>query len=1110
MPSSPLYLAAQGRTIIMSSKFFTNHGEQTLLAKFRGVFASNPDIEHFDALVGYLRASGYFAIRPFLEQVPHIRILVGINVDAIVADYQRRGLLYLADPTRALDDFQASLHKDIQSAPYSPEVESGVRQLVQDVATRKVEIRAHPDKKLHAKVYVFRPKGFNEHKPGAVITGSSNLTAAGLGAHDIQRNYEFNVLLHDYDDVVFSAAEFDRLWEESTSVLPKLVQGVLQRSYLGVDLVPRDLYYKLLLEYFGAAVDFDPNAIGDLPEGFLRLTYQTDAVSQGFRLLERHRGFFLADVVGLGKTVIATLIAKKFFFYNGFPEHRSHTLIVVPPALEDSWQSTLDLFRLDNVRIITNGSLHKLRKPERYDLVIVDEAHKFRNDTAEAFDELQRICKTPTQRVMPDGTRREKRVILVSATPLNNRPEDIRNQLALFQDLKDSTLSVSNLQHFFAQRERMYRQAKKEPTVERARQMVKAIYEDIRTKVISEVIVRRTRADLKEHEQYSKDLEEQGVVFPAVQQPRAVLFELPPALDALYDRTVTLLSRTDAEGLTYNRYRAIAYLKEDRKRQYQNADRIAQQLATIMRTLLIKRIDSSFHAFRLSLNRFRQATEIMLGMFNAGTIYIAPNLRVTEFLVEDREDELIAKIEERQPTDPTIAICQPSDFEEGFVDGLRRDAQKLKDLCDAWEAVTDDPKLETFRRVLSQELFSRDVNYGGKLVIFSEARDTTEYLRDQLADSGHRILTVDSGNRKDRMPLVRANFDANAKEKADDYDVLISTEVLAEGVNLHRSNVIVNYDTPWNSTRLMQRIGRVNRIGTTAPRLFIYNFHPTSQVDDDIELRKKAIMKLQAFHTALGEDSQIYSDTEEVDNFGLFERIPEDEDRDERLALLMELRRFRADRPEEFRRIAQLPLRCRIGRADTGRSGATVAFIRSQRRDAFFRLRADGERDELSIVEAAREFRVLDPREKPADLPDFHYAHVTGAVQAFREKAVAEALQDQTVTAAQGPNERRALAYLDGFTLLPFVSEQEKRLLAGAKRAIHKARFQQLQRQINQLQRSTKQVKVAPVALLEKLMEILREYPLLDDDKDAPPTAAVARQETALPDIIISESFTSA
>jgi superfamily II DNA/RNA helicase len=218
---------------------------------------------------------------------------------------------------------------------------------------------------------------------------------------------------------------------------------------------------------------------------------------------------------------------------------------------------------------------------------------------------------------------------------------------------------------------------------------------------------------------------------------------------------------------------------------------------------------------------------------------------------------------------------------------------------------------------LKDGLFDPKINRQHKLVVFSESKETTTYLLGKLTQAGYkRVLTVSSENRAERMPLVRANFDANFKEQANDFDILISTEVLAEGVNLHRANVIVNYDTPWNSTRLMQRVGRVNRIGSVAPNIYIYNFYPTAKVDDDIELKKKAIMKLQAFHTALGEDSQIYSETEEVDNFGLFERSPEEEERDQRLALLMELRHFRQQNPEEFRRIKGLPLRARVGRAD--------------------------------------------------------------------------------------------------------------------------------------------------------------------------------------------------
>ncbi len=1093
----------------MTSRFFTNQGDQTLLRKFKGVFEHNPDIEWFDALVGYLRASGYFAVRPHMEKVPHIRILVGINVDAIMADYHRRGLLFLADPTRALEEVKADLHKDIQSATYSPEVEKGILQFVEDVVSKKIELRAHPTKRLHAKLYIFRPQGFCEHRPGAVITGSSNLTDAGLGTHGDDSNYEFNVLLHDQRDVQFASDEFERLWKESFDILPKVLAEVRDRTYLAAPVTPQELYYKLLAEYFGPAIEYDPDAVADLPDGFKRLTYQIDAVAQGFRLMEKYGGFFLADVVGLGKTVIATLIAKKYFFCNGFPEHRSHTLVVVPPALRDGWESTLGSFRLDNYKIVNNGSLHKIANPEKYDVVIVDEAHKFRNDTAEGFNELQRICKTPTTRVLPDGSRRRKRVMLVTATPLNNRPDDIRNLIALFQDLKGSTLEISNLQHFFAQREKEYRKARLEPKIRDARRQVKQIYETIRTKVISEIIVRRTRTDLREHEEYKRDIEEQGVVFPDIAKPRHVLYPLSRALEDLYDRTMGLLSLTDGSGFTYNRYRAIGFLKPEKKQKYQQADRISLQLAVIMRLLLVKRLDSSFHAFRESLRRFRDATGVMRDMFRKGTIYIAPNLKVTEFLLEGREEELIALIAEQQATDPTIEVCAPDDFEPGFLPGLERDWKLLDGLWGEWEGFkAEDPKFDEFLIRLKGELLDRSINHEGrKLVVFSESRETTEYIARRLAEEGFdRILTVDSSTRASRMPIVRANFDANSSERKHDIDILVSTEVLAEGINLHRANVVVNYDTPWNSTRLMQRMGRVNRIGAVAPRIYIYNFYPTARVDDDIELRKTAVMKLQAFHTALGEDSQIYSVDEEVGTFGLFDRAPEEVERDERLALLMELRQFRRDRPEAFQRVQALPLRARTGRQDIQREAGTVAFIRNRRRDAFYRINAGKSPEEITFLDAAREFRAPDPSEPSVPLPSTHHGQVQSAIQAFREAVIAEALETEIVDARQGPNERRALAFLDAFLSFPFLDASGRRLINAAKGAIRRARFQKLQRQVNELQRSQKKTRVTPAVLLQKLLDVLKDYPLEEPAPSPSLPASPMRVETE-PEIIISESF---
>lgn len=1097
---------------IMSTRFFTNAGTNTLFAKLERVFHHNPDIQRFDALVGYLRASGYFALRPHLSKVPQVRILVGIDVDEIVADYHKRGLLFLADPTKALEDFQTRLKSDIQKAEYRSDVEAGILSFVEDVVSGKLAIKAHPTKRLHAKIYIFLPSGWCEHKAGAVITGSSNLTAAGLGVEEQSRNYEFNVLLHDYDDVKFASDEFEKLWAESVDVLPKTVLAVRDSTYLATTITPYELYYKLLADYFGPAVDYDPNAISDLPDGFKRLSYQIDAVNNGYRLLEKHNGFFLSDVVGLGKTVIACLIARKFFFHNGFPDHRSHTLVICPPALEDNWRETKDRFRLDNCDIETNGSIHKVRNPQRYDLIIVDEAHKFRNDTAEAFDELQRLCKSGTLRKLPDGSVAEKKVILVSATPLNNAPQDIRNQLALFQDLKRSTLTVGNLQHFFAQREREFREAKKEPNVEAARRAVVAIYERIRTKVISEIIVRRTRTDLHDNEDYRRDLEEQGIQFPQIERPRHILYPLTPELESLYDRTVQMLTTGTPTSLTYNRYRALTFLRPDLKKKYQNADRISQQLATIMRTLLVKRLDSSFFAFTSSLRRFRDATSVMIGMFERGTVYIAPNLPVNQLILEGREEELVALIADRQDSDPTIEVCKPDDFSEDLLTGLRRDLERVAPVLADWEQVVasnQDPKFDLFLRRLRDELLNREINREGKLVVFSESRETTDYLTKRLSIAGFdRVLTIDASNRNARRDDIRANFDANyTAKRRDDYDLIIATEVLAEGVNLHRANLIVNYDTPWNSTRLMQRIGRVNRIGSLAPRVYIYNFYPTSRVDGDIELRKKAIMKLQAFHSALGEDSQIYSTDEEVDTFGLFDKSPEETERDERLTLLMELRRFRAEHPEQFRRIAKLPARCRVGRADSARARSTVGFIRNAHRDAFYRIRPGAEPEEISFTEAASEFRAAHADEPAIALHADHHAQVNTATAAFREAVVADALAPISVEVKQGPNEKRARDFVDGFLAFDFISDEERRLIRLAKLALARARYASLQREINKLDRDTRKVKVTPAVLADKLFDILREYKLEDmENQGIGATEAIRRAETE-PEIIITESF---
>ena len=639
----------------MGTNFFTNEKENTLLEKIEGIFEYR-HVHFFDALVGYFRASGYFKIRKFIQQTPNIRILVGINVDKLTYQANQQGLLFHPNAEQSQEEFFNDIKKNIQEAKYDKEVEEGMYQFIEDIMTGRITMRIHPKQNIHAKIYIFREKTYHPHGYGSVITGSSNLTEAGL-----ENNFEFNVELRYDDDIQFATETFERLWEESVEIDLSHIEKIKKESYLNRDFTPYEIYIKFLLEYFGKSIDFDPNSISDLPKGYKKLSYQIDAVNDGYAKMMKYNGFFLSDVVGLGKTIVATLIAKRFFFSNGFPTHRSHTLVVVPPALKDGWVETLETFKLDNVKIISNGSLHKLKSPETYDLIIVDEAHKFRSDTASMYNELQKLCKTKTIRY--DGTAYDKKVILISATPLNNKPEDIANLVYLFQDSKDSTLEEGNLQRFFRDQTDKYKKLKKVKDIKEVSDGIKAIYEKIRVKVVEPLTVRRTRADLMDNEAYRKDLKEQNIMFPAVKAPEKIYYKLDAHLDKLYDETIEILSKK----LKYFRYQAIKYLVGDKKKKYPKADMVSIQLAGIMKTLLVKRIDSSFEAFKQSLRRYRDANRVMLDMFEKGTIYIAPNLHVNELLMDNREDELIMQIDEAKYTDPTIEICSPEDFDPTFV-----------------------------------------------------------------------------------------------------------------------------------------------------------------------------------------------------------------------------------------------------------------------------------------------------------------------------------------------------------------------------------------------------------------------------------------------------------
>lgn len=986
------------------SNFF-NNVDTTLIEKFKGISENMHDFHTFLAVAGYFRSSGYFKLRKHLEDVKVIKILVGINIDDIFRKHDK-SLLMLGGEDEARQMFTKDFIQDVIDAEYSADVEEGILQLCEDLASGKVEMRIDKSKNLHAKFYLCLPEVHNENSDGWVIMGSSNISESGLGITRPPR-YELNVALKDYSDVAYCKDEFDKLWNESIPLSPEDVAQIRKKTHLEGLPTPYELYIKVLIDAFGDQVE--DNFVMDMPPGYMDLKYQKDAAIQGYQMLKEYNGFFLADVVGTGKTIVGAMIAKRFIEENG---KQTRVLVVYPPALKDNWIDTFKDFKIKKyTQFVSNGSLSKVLEgkdnyddPAEFDLVIVDEAHGFRSDSAERYDELQRICKTPRVNAgFIDGTR--KKVMLLSATPLNNRPEDFLNLILLFQDARYPTIDgVGNLNLKFAPWIKRYKKAMKDRfnasiTVKELTDRVELIYEEMRTEVLDKILVRRTRKNLVNNREYKADLDKQGIKFPKIEQPIECGYLLNPVLSALFSHTMHMLADTKSEenpngtGLNYARYRAIEFLTGPAKEKYKQAKHITNLLAAIYRVHMVKRLESSFSAFKTSLHTFLRITNDMIDMFDQNKVLIAPDHDVKGMMAKDMElDDIIEKIVSKG-VDKDDFVYQATDFLDEFLELLRDDAAKLKLLCDAWDKVHEDPKLDRFIELLNGELFDEDRNKTGKLVVFSESVDTLNYLEKELTKRLDRedILLVSAANRNAKLDDINKNFDANYRKgkKLNKYNIILTSDVLAEGVNLHRSNIIVNYDSPWNATRMMQRIGRVNRIGSKADSVYNYMFYPSQEGDEQIKLYQNALLKLQGFHTALGEDAKIYSRQEILHDFKLFDENVRD-NIDKQLEMLREVRNLFATDPDLYKKIKALPPKSRTVRRleyrpDGIEAQTSIVYISKGLKSQFYKMIGDQEPEKLEFVEAAEIMRA-NPDEPVGNfeaIKDIHYAHIDKAYHQY-------------------------------------------------------------------------------------------------------------------------------
>ncbi|MBP5287221.1 MAG: N-6 DNA methylase [Elusimicrobiales bacterium] len=402
-----------------------------------------------------------------------------------------------------------------------------------------------------------------------------------------------------------------------------------------------------------------------------------------------------------------------------------------------------------------------------------------------------------------------------------------------------------------------------------------------------------------------------------------------------------------------------------------------------MKSRLVKRLESSKYAFEKTLERSIASHEKFIAMFNSGTVYISNDFDVLDY-VEDDEiniEDLMDKGENKNWEDiPSF------NFSSDFLPMVKNDLALLKEILSDWQKIKHDFKQEKFVKEIKENALLENK----KIVVFTESAETGENLAEALNKIyPGKVLFYSSSKNESIKETIKNNYDPNIKDcyKKNDIQILITTDVLAEGINLHRSNIIVNYDLPWNPTRVMQRTGRINRVGTEYDKIYIFNFFPTSETDNVLKLKESIIAKIQAFHNALGEDAKYLSDDEEVESFNLsgqrlYEALSskasfDDEEENPQLKYLKLIKEIRKNKPELYVKIADLPKKIRTARHcgnNPQPADKLITFFRKGKLCVFC-LTDGAETKNIPFIEAIKYFE-CEENEPQKNIPQKYYEYI--------------------------------------------------------------------------------------------------------------------------------------
>ncbi len=789
-----------------------------------------------DVSSAYFNIAGFQLIKDSLSGAEKFRLLLGTSpqLDEKQPDIFQPEKIY-----------KRKFKEDLEEENFQRDKKEAVLILIELLKNPDWQVRLYNKGFLHGKAFILDK---------LAIVGSSNFTYSGFTS-----NTELNSVLDEAHSQYLKEKWFEIHWNESIDFKQELI-GILIESKFGTkEYLPYQIFIKSLYELQKEDILFEFDAISDIiPSKVDLANFQEDAVKRIYSRLKAYNGVLIADSVGLGKTWIAKKIIEDFGFYR-----RKRFIVICPASVDEPlWRPELkDIGVSEN--IIHQEELGKEEydfnllesklnfKLEDIELIVVDESHNFRNPVSNRYESLFTLIEKTGKNTKP-------KILFLTATPMNNTHWDLYFQLML--------LAKNNKRFFF-----------KEGIFDLEKQFKNADKGDIAAigDILQIISIRRTRQYIKDNYPDAKYKDETDT-WVKIKFPERKLHEINYSIDETYQGLYYQIAEKIEKELR------LAYYNLEKYRIVGKEDKFElgrmQALGGILQTLLLKRLESSVESFRKSIQTQIDFLSKFKEIFKKGKILRKKFYnKYLAYLQEESEDSVYL-IEELEKQLESIDLKEFNTNK--FFEDLDKDIKIFEDIKELVEPIdrTQDAKLNELKKRLI-EFKEKD-----KILLFSFYADTVNYLYEALNED--KDFCKRFGRKID---IITGSFSTQRRKEIidkflnSDTDLLLSTDILSEGQNLQQARIVINYDLHWNPVRMIQRAGRIDRIGSPFDQIFIYNFYPEKELESLLRLVRILQGKIETINNTIGLDTSVLGETINPIVFGIIRDLRGTEDQKEKV-----------------------------------------------------------------------------------------------------------------------------------------------------------------------------------------------------------------------------------